>query len=331
MGASFSKEAVVKHSVLAISMLALALQALDAGAQAWPTRPLQATVPVGAGSATDVVHRLVLEQLSVQLGQPIIVENRVGAGGTIGTALVAKAAPDGYTILAHGSGHTIAPALYKNLPYDASRDFVAVAPVGISPNVLVVPPARGWNTVADLVAAAKARPGALNFSSVGVGSATHLSAERFAASAGIRAVHVPFKGGAEAMLEVITGRVDFFFGPVALVLPQLREGKLRALAVNSARRSAVLPDVPTLAESGFRDAEYPIWFGLFAPAKTPPDIVARLNRETLKALAVPRVRDKLAALGVDPMVMSPAEFTAYVDKEIALNAALARKAGLEPQ
>ena len=321
----------MKHSVLAISTFALALHTLDASAQAWPTKPLRAIVPVGAGSSTDIVHRLVLEQVSAQLGQPIVVENRVGAGGTIGSALVAKAAPDGYTILAHGSAHTIAPALYKSLPYDPSRDFVAVVPVGISPSVLVVSPARGWNTVADLVAAAKARPGALNFSSVGLGTATHLSAERFVASAGIRAVHVPFKGGAEAMVEVIAGRIDFFFGPVALVLPQLREGKLRALAVNTAGRSTVLPDVPTLREAGLKDSEYPIWFGLFLPAKTPSDIVGKVSRETLKALEAPGVRDKLAALGVDPMIMSPAEFAAYVDHEIALNAVLARKAGLEPQ
>jgi tripartite-type tricarboxylate transporter receptor subunit TctC len=327
----FWKEALVKHCVLVISTLALALHAFDANAQTWPAKPLRAIVPVGAGSSTDIVHRLVLQQVSAQLGQPVVVENRVGAGGTIGSAMVAKAAPDGYTILAHGSAHTIAPALYKSLTYDPSRDFVAVAPVGISPCVLVVSPARGWSSVADLVAAAKAQPGALNFSSVGVGSATHLSAERFAASAGIRAVHIPFKGGAEAMLEVIAGRVDFFFGPVALVLPHIREGKLRALAVNTAGRSTVLPDVPTLREAGFKDAEYPIWFGLFVPAKTPSDIVGKLGRETLKALEVPEVRDKLAALGVDPMPMPPAEFTAYVDKEIALNAGLARKAGLEPQ
>jgi tripartite-type tricarboxylate transporter receptor subunit TctC len=277
------------------------------------------------------VHRLVLEQLSAQLGQPIVVENRVGAGGTIGSTLVAKAAPDGYTILAHGSAHTIAPALYESLPYDPSRDFIAVAPVGISPNVLVASPARGWNTAADLVAAAKARPDALNFSSVGVGTATHLSAERFVSSAGIRAMHVPFKGGAEAMLEVIAGRIDFFFGPVALVLPQIREGKLRALAVNAANRSAALPDVPTLREAGFKDADYPIWFGLFVPAKTPSDIVDKLSRETLAALQVPAVRGKLAALGVDPMAMSPARFATYVDGEIALNAELARKAGLKAQ
>jgi tripartite-type tricarboxylate transporter receptor subunit TctC len=321
----------MRHSALAISTFALALHAIDAGAQAWPTKPLRAIVPVGAGSATDVVHRLVLEQLSAQLGQPIVVENRVGAGGTIGSALVAKAAPDGYTILAHGSAHTIAPALYKTLPYDPSRDFIAVVPVGISPNVLVASPARGWNTVADLVATAKARPDALNFSSVGVGTATHLSAERFVSSAGIRAMHVPFKGGAEAMLEVIAGRVDFFFGPVALVLPQIREGKLRALAVNAAGRSAALPDVPTLREAGIKDADYPIWFGLFAPAKTPSDIVDKLSRETLAALQVPTVRGKLAALGVDPMVMSPTQFATYVDSEIGLNAELARKAGLKAQ
>jgi len=321
----------MKPSALAIPAFALALHAIDAGAQAWPTKPLLAIVPIGAGSATDIVHRLVLEQVSAQLGQPIVVENRVGAGGTIGSAFVAKAEPDGYTILAHGSAHTIAPALYKSLPYDPARDFVAVAPVGISPAVLVVSPARGWNTVADLIAAAKARPGALNFSSVGVGSATHLSAERFVSSAGIRAMHIPFKGGAEAMLEVIAGRIDFFFGPVALVLPHIREGKLRPLAVNSAGRSAALPDVPTLREAGIKDADYPIWFGLFVSKGTPSEIVGRLNRETEKALQAPAVRDKLAALGVDPMVMSPPEFAAYVESEVALNAALARKAGLKAQ
>lgn len=321
----------MKRSLLAISAFALALHVSDAAAQAWPTKPIRAIVPVGAGSSTDIVHRLVLEQLSTQLGQPIVVENRVGAGGTIGSAVVAKAEPDGYTILAHGSAHTIAPALYKALPYDAARDFIAVVPVGISPSVLVTPPARNWHSAQELVADAKSRPGALNFSSVGVGSATHLSAERFVSSAGIRAVHVPFKGGAEAMLEVIAGRVDFFFGPVALVLPHIREGKLRALAVNTASRSAALPEIPTLREAGFNDAEYPIWFGLFVPAKTPPDIVHKLSRETLEALQVPKVRDKLAALGVDPMVMSTAEFALHVENEIVLNAALAQKAGLEAQ
>ena len=323
----------MKRYLLAISISAFALSlfVFDAAAQAWPTKPLRAIVPVGAGSSTDIVHRLVLEQVSAQLGQPIVVENRVGAGGTIGSAAVAKSEPDGYTILAHGSAHTIAPALYKSLPYHPARDFVAVVPVGISPGVLVVSPAKGVNSAAELVAAAKARPGALNFSSVGVGSATHLSAERFVSSAGIQVVHVPFKGGAEAMLEVIAGRVEFFFGPVALVLPHIREGKLRALAVNGSSRSTVLPDVPTLREAGIKEAEYPIWFALFVPAKTPSDIVNRLNRETLNALQTPKAREKLAALGVDPMVMSPAEFAAHVEKEIVLNATLVQQAGLKPE
>ena len=312
-------------------MLLLALAAFEVPAQSWPAKPVRAIVPVGAGSSTDIVHRIVLEELAVRLGQQVVVENRVGAGGTIGSALVAKAQPDGYTLLAHGSAHTIAPAIYKSLPYDPARDFAAVAAIGISPSVLVVPPAKGMKTAAELVAAARARPNALNFSSVGIGTATHLSAERFQSSAGVQAVHIPFKGGAEAMTEVIAGRVDFFFGPVALVLPQIRDGKLTALAVNTDARSAALPNVPTTREAGFRDAEYPIWFGLFAPAGTPREVVERLNRETQKALQAPRVREKLAGLGVDSMPMSPDQFAAFVEREVALNAALARQAGLKAE
>ena len=314
----------------AFALLAAAAT-FHAAAQEWPAKPIRAIVPVGAGSSTDIVHRVVLEQLSSRLGQPVIVENRVGAGGTVGSAAVAKSSPDGYTLLAHGSAHTIAPALYKSLSYDPARDFAAVAAIGLSPSVLVVPPAKGVKTVGDLVAAAKARPNVLNFSSVGIGSATHLSAERFVSSAGVQAVHIPFKGGAEAMTEVIAGRADFFFGPVALVLPHIREGRLTALAVNTAKRSAALPDVPTLSEAGIRDAEYPIWFALFAPAATPREILERLNREALGALQEPKVREKLAALGVDAMPMSSEEFGAYVGREVALNAALAREAGLKAE
>ncbi len=312
-------------------VLALTLAHPVAHAQAWPAKPLRAIVPVGAGSSTDIVHRLVLEHLSASLGQRIIVENRTGAGGTIGTAAAATAEPDGYTLLANGSAHTIAPALYKSLPYDPARDFVPVVPIGISPSVLVVSPANGIGTTPALVAAAKARPGALNFSSVGIGTATHLSAERFASSAGIDVVHVPFKGGAEAMFEVIAGRIDFFFGPVALVLPHIRQGKLRALAVNGTSRSATLPDVPTLQEAGYPDAEYPIWFALFAPAKTPESVVEKLNHETLKVLQSPALREKLSGIGVDAMVMTPQEFKLYVEKEIALNATLAKKVGLKAE
>ena len=316
--------------LILLPVLGLGFAAMGAGAQTWPTKPLRAVVPVGAGSTADTIPRLVFEQLSPQLGQSTVVENRPGAGVTIGTAFVAKADPDGYTILATGNAHTIAPSLYPNLSYHPARDFAAVIPLGISPQVMVVSPAKGLKTVGDLVAAAKAKPGAFNFSSVGVGTATHLAAERFRFSAKVEAVHVPFKGGAEAMSEVIAGRVDFFFGPVPLVLPHVREGKLAALVVNGAKRAAALPDVPTTLEAGFADAEYPIWFGLFLPAKTPRDIVDKLHRETLKALQAPKVRDKLVTLGLDPMVMTPAEFDAHVEKEIAVNAALVKAVGIKP-
>jgi tripartite-type tricarboxylate transporter receptor subunit TctC len=317
-------------SPIRIAAIGLALAAAHAQAESWPSKPLRAVVPFAAGSSTDIVPRVVFEQLSQQLGHPVVVENRAGAGGTIGTASVAKADPDGYTILVSGSAHTIAPALYPKLSYDPERDFAAVTPLGISSNVLVVSPAKGFKTVGDLVAAGKAKPGALSFSSVGVGSATHLSAERFRMSAGIEALHVPFKGGAEAMSEVIAGRVDFFLGPPALVAPHVREGTLIALLVNGNSRTASLPDVPTAREAGFNDAEYPIWYGLFTPARMPRDIVDRLHDETVKALQAPKVRDKLTALAVDRLDMAPGEFAAYVQREIALNKMLVRKAGIKP-
>jgi len=314
----------------AVAALVLTLLAGTAGAQPWPSKPVRAIVPFAAGSSTDIIPRLVFEQLSQQIGQPIVVENRVGAGGTIGATAVAKAEPDGLTILASGSAHTIAPAMYAKLTYHPARDFTPVVPLGISPNVLVVSPQKGFKTVAELVAAGKANPGGLTFSSVGVGTATHLSAERFKASAGLDALHIPFKGGAEAMSEVIAGRVDFFFGPPALVLPHVKQGTLTALVVNGTSRTSAFPDVPTTREAGFTDAEYPIWFALFVPAKTPRDIVDRLREETLKALQAPKVRERMTALAVDPMSMTPAAFDAYVEKEIALNATLVQKAGIKP-
>jgi tripartite-type tricarboxylate transporter receptor subunit TctC len=277
------------------------------------------------------LHRQLFEHLSTQLGQAIIVENRPGAGQTIGASVVAKSEPDGYTLLVNSSAHAIAPSLHLNLNYHPARDFAAVIPLGIMPNVLVVPPAKGFKTVGEFVAAAKAKPGAMNYTSAGVGTATHLSAERFRSSAGIEAVHVPLKGGAEAVTEVMTGRIDFFFGPVGVVAPRVREGKLTALLVNGAKRSSLLPDVPTTLEAGFSNAEYPFWLGVFVPAKTPRDIVDRLHRETLKALQARKVRDKLAALGIDPMVMTPTEFDAHIEKEIAVNAALVKAIGFQPQ
>jgi tripartite-type tricarboxylate transporter receptor subunit TctC len=314
--------------VLLLATLGLAL-ATPAEAQTWPAKPLRAIVPTEAGSIADLVPRVVFEPLARQLNQTIVVENRTGAGGTIAAAFVAKSGADGYTFLVHSVAHTIAPSLYPNLSYDPARDFAAVIPLGISPNVLVVSPAKDFKKLGDLVAAGKAKPGFLTFASVGIGTATHLSAERFRASAGIEAVHVPFRGGPQAVTEVMAGRVDFFFGPLGLVLPFVREGKLVALVVNGAQRAVALPDVPTTLEAGFANAEYPIWLGIFLPVKTPRVIVDKLHDETLKVLQKPQMREKLASLAFDPMIMTPAEFDAYVKKEVALNAALAKMAGLK--
>lgn len=314
-----------------LAAIVIGFSAAAFSAQPWPTETVRVVVPFGAGSTTDIVPRVVFAQLAAQLRQPVVVENRPGAGGTVGTGFVAAAKPNGYTLLVSSTAYTIAPALYSKLNYNPSRDFAAVISLGTSPNVLVVAPAKNFKTVGDLVAAAKTKPEGLTFASVGVGSATHMSAERFCFSAGVKAVHVPFKGGAEAMAETVAGRVDFFFGPLGLVLPQIRAGKLRALVVSGAERAAALPDVPTTREAGFADAEYPIWFGLFAPAKTPPAILDTLHDHTLKALRTPQVRDKLSALGVDPMIMTRADFAAYIEKQFDVNAALAKAIGLQPE
>ena len=316
---------------LAFTALGMLLAGSQAEAQAWPAKPLRAIVPIAPGSITDIVPRVVFEQLSAQLGQTVVVENRPGGAQTIGANAVAKSDPDGYTLLANSAAHVIAPALNANLSYHPARDFAAVIPLGIVPNVLVVSSEKGFKTVGDFVAAAKVKPGAMNFASAGVGTATHLSAMRFQSSAGMQAVHVPFKGGPEAITELMAGRVDFFFAPVGVALPYVKEGKLVALVVNSAERSGALPDVPTTSEAGFTNAEYPFWIGVFLPPKTPREIVEKLHDATLKALQAPKVKDKLATLGVDPMVMTPTEFDAHVQKEIALNAALAEAIGLKAQ
>src|SRR5262245_39234198 len=319
----------MKLSLALLSSLALVCTSIEASAQSWPSRSIKAIVAFPAGGIVDVLTRVVCDQVSPQLRQTIVVENRTGAGGVIATAFVAKAEPDGHTLLTHSAAHTIASSLYPNLSYDPARDFAAVLPLGVTANVLVVSRSRGFKTVRDLVAAAKAKPGSLNFASAGTGSGTHLSAERLRLSAGIDVIHVPFRGTPEMITELIAGRIDFFVGPVGIVLPHVREGQLLALAVNSPERASPLPNVPTMAEAGLLDAEYPNWFGVFLPAKTPRDIVNKLHDETLKALQVPAVEGKLATLGVDPMIMSPAELDDYVKAEIGVNAALVKATGIK--
>jgi tripartite-type tricarboxylate transporter receptor subunit TctC len=273
---------------------------------------------------------MVFEQMSAQLGQSIVVENRGGAGGTIGSTAVAKAEPDGYTILVHSSAHTITPSIYPKLSYDVTRDFVTVGAIGSVPNVMIIAPSKGFKTVQDYVAWAKANPNAANFATVGVGSAVHLSAERFRLSAGYDAVHVPYKGGAEALTEIIAGRIDYYFCPIATALPHIREGRLLGLAVSSPKRASALPDIPTTLEAGYPDSDYTFWMGIFAPARTPPEIVARLNQELQKALQSPAVKQKLATMGVEPMPLTAAEFDAQVKDEVGLYAKFAKAAGLKP-
>jgi tripartite-type tricarboxylate transporter receptor subunit TctC len=301
----------------------------SAVAQTWPSKPIHAIVPFAAGSATDVVPRAVLEPLSSQLGPPIVVENRGGAGTTIGAAMVAKAEPDGYTLLATSSAHTLVPTVYPHASYDTAADFAAVVSLGTSPNVLVAAPSKAFKTAQDLVAAAKARPGSFNFASAGVGTATHLSAERFRMAAGFNAVHIPFRGGAEAITEVLSGRADFLFTPVALALPQVQAGNLVALAVSSPKRTALLPDVPSVLEL-FPNSDYPFWIGIFMPAKTPRDIIEKFHNEAVKTMQLPKVKDRLETLGMEPMPLTPAAFDAQVRAEIGTTGALAKAAGLKP-
>jgi tripartite-type tricarboxylate transporter receptor subunit TctC len=299
-------------------------------AQDWPNRSIVAVSTVSAGNAADTVARIVLDQVGKQIGQSFVIENRTGAGGTIGSASAAKADPDGYTILLLTASQGSAAALYKTLPYDPVRDFVPVAMFGVQPSVLVAAPSKGWKSVADLVAAAKANPGVLNFASAGLGAASHWAGERLKVAAGIKVQHIPFRGPVEAFTEVMTGRVDFYYLPLAPALPNIRDGKVTALAVSTPKRAPMLPDVPTVAEAGYPDAQYLFWGGIAVPAKTPRAIVDRLHAESEKALAVPAVQERLATLGVDPMPMTVDEFGKFYRDDVAAIVKLAKDINLVP-
>lgn len=315
--------------LLAIGLAGAPLLALSQAAP-WPSKPIHAVVPFAAGAATDIVARAVLEQVSRQLGQPIIIDNKPGAGGTIGSAAVAHAEPDGYTIMVHSNSHTVTPATYRNLSYDPAKDVTGVIPLVSVPMVLVMAPSKGIRTVSDLVKSAKAKNNSVNYASAGAGGATHLGAERLRMAGGFTGTHIPYKSSGEALTEVMTGRVDYYFSPIGLALPFLKTDKLVALATSSSKRSSALPDVPTTVEAGLPNSEYDVWIGMFAPAKTPRAIVNRLNEETAKALRSPELREKLNTLVMDPMPMTAGEFDAFLKKDFALNAALVKAAGIEP-
>ena len=315
-------------------LLALGLACVPLGVfsqvASWPSKPIKAVVPFAAGAATDIVARAVLEQVSKQLGQPIVIDNKPGAGGTIGIGQVAHSDPDGYTILVQSNSYAVIPSTYKNLSFDVAKDMVGVTALASVPMVLVTSPGKGARTLPDFVRMAKAKPGSLNYGSAGTGGATHLGAERLNMAAGVKGVHVPYKSSAEALTEVLAGRVDYYFSPIGLAVQYFKTDKLVPLAVSSKVRSSALPDVPTSIEAGLPNSDYEVWIGMFAPAKTPRAIVNRLNEETVKALRSPELREKFNALVMDPMPMSPAEFDAFLKKDIQLNADLVKAAGIEP-
>lgn len=315
--------------LLAIGVALLAPAAQGFAQEPFPSHPMKIIVPFTPGSVTDIMARSVSDKLAASFGQPVIVENRPGAGGTLGTAVVAKSAPDGYTLVVVSAGHAVNPAIYDKLPYDTAKDFAGVIPLANLPSVLFVPATLGVKSVQELIALAKAKPGELNYCSAGIGSASHVNAEKFLAVTGIKAVHIPLKGAPEMVSETIAGRTHFGFLGVAAALPAIRDGRLAGLAVSSAKRSPTLPNVPTIAEAGVPGAEFDFWIGVLAPAQTPRAIVNRLNGEFARALQSPDVRERHANLGAEPMPMSPEQFDAYMREQLVTLGGLLRAAGVK--
>jgi len=299
-----------------------------AAAQEWPTRPIRVISPFAAGSASDTTGRVVLDQVQQIIGQAVVVEVRPGAGGTLGFAQVAKADPDGYTFVTSSSSMATESVLHRKLPYDPVRDFIPVAMFGTQPNVLVTSTQSGFKTLADLIAAAKAKPGTLTFASAGIGSSSHMAAERFRLAAAIDVRHVPFRE--TGITEVMAGRIDYYFLPIAAAASALGSGKLTVLTVSSKTRAPLLPDVPTIVEAGYPDAQFRFWVGLSAPAKTPRPIVDKMHDATEQALALPALREKLAKLGVSPETMSVEEFGKFFHDDLAATVQLAKDANIQP-
>jgi tripartite-type tricarboxylate transporter receptor subunit TctC len=311
--------------------LLLSLLSACALAQSYPGKPVRVIISFTPASATDIVGRLVSARLAEYWGQPVVPENRAGAGGSIGSAVVAKAAPDGYTLLINSNAHSVNPAIYANLPYDTVKDFTDIVPLSMAPNVLVVNADSPHKSLMDLVSLAKAKPGAINFGHAGIGSGTHLNTEKLIAAADIKVTQVPFKGTPEVVQAIFSGSVDCYWVPISAGISHVKNGKLRALAVSSSKRSPALPEVPTTGEAGVQGADAPLWFGVWGPAGMPADVVRKINGDVRKALAEPTVKQRLANLGNDPMDMSPEEFARFVRSEINDYQRVVRAAGIKPQ
>ena len=301
---------------------------LAARAQQWPTRPVRVISPYPAGSASDTVTRVVMEQVSQRIGQPMVIEMRPGAGGSVGFGFVAKAVPDGYTVATSSSSMATESVLHRTLPYDPVKDFVPVVLLGTSPNILVASAKSGFKTAADLVAAAKAKPGTLTFASAGIGSSSHMAAERFRLVAKIDVRHIPFKEG--GLVQVMAGNIDFYFIPLAAAASALNNDKLVVLAVSSPKRVPLLPNVPSVAELGYPDAVFRFWNGISAPAKTPRDVVNKLHDVTNEALKDPALQERLAKLGVEPAQISVEEFDKFFRDDLKATVELAKQADIKP-
>jgi tripartite-type tricarboxylate transporter receptor subunit TctC len=311
--------------VIALALVGSAL------AQDYPVKAVRVVLPYTPGSATDIFGRLVCQKLSELWAQQVLVDNRTGAGGSIGSAAVAKSPADGYTLLWNSNALVINAALQKSLPYDPEKDFAPITGVVRQPFALVVGAAAGPRTIADLVAAGKANPGRLSFASAGIGTATHFIAEKFKAAAGVEAIHVPYRGGPEANSDVIAGRVSYWFAPIVMAVASARDGRVIPLALTSAQRSQLLPDVPTMAEAGVQGADYSLWNGLWAPAGTPVPIVEKIAKDVAHALSAPELRERLTKLGAEPMATSPAEFARFVRSELDEALRIARLAAIKPE
>ena len=300
-------------------------------AQTYPDKPVRVIVPLASGGGVDAVIRMVTPKLSETWAQPVTVENHVGAGGTVGTGMAARSPADGYTLLSNSSAHVVSAALRTNLPYDPLKDFVPIAPLTSQAYVLVVGKQAGVKTVGDLIAAAKSKPGELKFTSAGIGSGTHLMAEKFNVDAGVKMVHVPTAGAGAANDEVIAGRITYWFSSITPALPHIREGRLLALGVSSAKRLNAMPEIPTVAEAGLPGFDSTLWYGVWAPAGTPDAVVDKIAKDIARALAAPDVRERLEKLGAETMSMTPAEFARFVRSEAESVARIVRAAGIKPQ
>ena len=317
---------IKKALLLAASLLAAVLPAAHAQ-DSWPTHPIKIVVPFSAGALTDVLARVYADQLTRRLGQPVIVENRPGSGGISAMMTMLNAPPDGYTLQMVSSAHTVNPTLFAKLPYDTLKDVSGVALVASSPTVAVVNPKLGVRTLPEFIKLAKSKPNSINYGSAGIGSSTHLVAEYLRKEAGIQMTHVPYKGVQEAVTEVLAGRIDIAFPPVALALPQLKAGTLVAIAQTGAQRSPMLPDVPTAQESGLKGFDYSIWYALLAPSKTPKPILQRLAKEVKEISATPEIREKLALQGVVPQDLYLDDFDRFIRADVEKQGALVKLSG----